>query len=274
MQSSTVSSLEALAAEVPDGALLAVPKDGSGVAMAATRELVRRGVRDLHLVCVPVGGLQADILIGAGAVKTIETSAVTLGEHGGAPRFAAAARDGSLRVLDATCPAIYAALQAGEKGIPFMPLRGIIGSDLLRHRRDWKTIDNPFDAGDPIVALPAIRPDFALFHAPLADRFGNVLVGAKRELMLMAHAAQQTLVTVEEISADNLMDDPLRAAGVLPAIYVTRIALARRGAQPLAFWDRYPEDEAELAAYAAAARTAEGFAGFLHAWLNGRRAVA
>jgi len=81
LKSDVVSSLEALAAAIPDGALLAVPKDSSGVAMSATREIVRRGARGLHLVCVPVGGLQAESLIGAGAVATIETSAVTLGER-------------------------------------------------------------------------------------------------------------------------------------------------------------------------------------------------
>jgi len=274
LESDIVSSLEALAAGIPDGALLAVPKDSSGVAMAATRELVRRGVRDLHLVCVPVGGLQADILIGAGAIATIETSAVTLGEFGSAPRFTAAVREGAIRVLDATCPAIYAALQAGEKGIPFMPLRGLIGTDLLRHRQDWKVIDNPFAEQDRIVALPGIRPDVALFHAPLADRHGNVFVGAKRELMLMAHAARQTLVTVEEIIDDDLLDDPQRAAGVLPAIYVTQVAAAKRGAWPLAFWDLHPEDEAALANYVAAASTAAGFAQFLDSWLDTRRAVA
>ena len=274
LESDVVSSLEALAAAIPDRALLAVPKDSSGVAMAATRELVRRGVRELHLVCVPVGGLQADILIGAGAVATIETSAVTLGEFGNAPRFIAAVREGAIRVLDATCPAIYAALQAGEKGIPFMPLRGLIGTDLLRHRLDWKVIDNPFAGQDRIVALPGIRPDVALFHAPLADRHGNVFVGAKRELMLMAHAARQTLVTVEEITDDNLLDDPPRAAGVLPAIYVTRVAAAKRGTWPLAFWDLYPDDEAALANYVAAAGTAAGFTQFLDSWLDTRRAVA
>src|SRR5205823_4877516 len=138
-------------------------------AMAATRELVRRGARGLHLVCVPQSGLQADLLIGAGAVRAIETSAVTLGEFGLAPRFTAAVRNGGVRVLDATCPAIHAGLLASLKGVPFMPLRGILGSDLLAQRPDWKVIDNPFAAGDAILAVPAIRPDVALFHAPLAD---------------------------------------------------------------------------------------------------------
>lgn len=265
------ASIAELAAAVPDGAKLAIPNENCGIAMAATRELVRRGARNLHLVTVPVAGLQADILIGAGCVSVIETSGVTLGEYGTGPRFAAAVREGRVRVLDATCPAIYAALQAGEKGIPFMPLRGLLGTDVLKNRREWTVIDNPFRAigvgEDPIVLLPAIRPDTALFHAPLADRQGNVFVGRKRELLTMAHAARQTLVTVEEIGEAGLFDDPALAAGVVPAIYVTRIALARRGAWPLALTDRYGADEQMLARYAELARTEQGFADFLHEWL-------
>ena len=146
-----IVSVEDLAARVADGATLAVPRDISGVSMAATRALVRRGVRDLHLVCVPTSGMQADILIGAGCVASIETSGVTLGEFGLAPRFTAAVKAGSIALEDATCPAIHAGLQAAEKGIPFMPLRGILGSDLVGRRDDWRVIDNPFaePVGDP-----------------------------------------------------------------------------------------------------------------------------
>jgi glutaconate CoA-transferase subunit A len=274
MRVGPVVSLETLAAAIPDGAMLAVPKDGSGVAMAATRELVRRGVRGLHLVCVPTGGIQADILIGAGAVSTIETSAVTLGEFGGAPRFNTAVREARLRLLDATCPAVYAALQAGEKGIPFIPLRGLIGSDVLRHRADWKVIDNPFDANDPIALLPALRPEVSLFHAPLADRHGNVFVGRNRELMIMAHASAQTLVTVEEVIDGDLLDDPARAGSTLPAIYVAHIAIAKKGSWPLALGDHYADDEEQLARYAALARTPEGFREFLQDWLQETRVTA
>ena len=225
MSATSLISLETLAASIPDGALVAVPKDTSGVAMAATRELIRRGIRKLHLVCVPTSGLQADMLIGAGAVDTIETSAVTMGEFGAAPCFVEAIRSGSIRVMDATCPAIYAALQAGEKGLPFIPLRGLIGTDVLRHRIDWKVIDNPFGENDPIVVLPAIRPDVALFHARWADRYGNVFIGREREVMLMAHAAHTTFVTVENIVDGDLLQDEARAGSVLPAIYVTGIAV-------------------------------------------------
>jgi glutaconate CoA-transferase subunit A len=261
-------SLDSLAAGIPDGCLLAVAKDSSGVAMAATPELIRRGVRDLHLVCVPTGGLQAELLIGAGAVRTLETSAVTLGEFGPAPRFVAAIRAGSLRMLDSTCPAVYAALQAGQKGLPFIPLRGLIGSDVLAQRTDWKVIDNPFAPGDPIALLPAIRPQVALFHAALADRHGNVFIGRERELLIMAQAAHRTLVTVEAITDEDLLADEARAGAVLPAIYVSAIAHAPRGAWPLGFLDRYEADDAFIARYVAAARTQEGFDGVLREWLG------
>ena len=181
-------TLDEALAPIGDGAMLAVPREGSGAAMAATRALIRRGVKNLHLVALPTSTLQADLLIGAGAIATLETSAVSLGEFGPAPRFTDAIVNGRIRMLDATCPALHAAFQAAEKGVPFMPLRGLIGSDVLKHRPDWKTIDNPFDDDDPIVLLPAIKPDITLFHAPMADRNGNVWIGRQRELVTMAHA--------------------------------------------------------------------------------------
>jgi len=276
MPTSPLCELPALAAMIPDGAKLAVPSENSGVAMAATRELIRRGVRGLHLVCVPVSGLQADIMIGAGAVSTIETSAVSLAEFGAAPRFATALRDKKVCVLESTCPAIHAALQAAQKGIPFTPLRGLIGSDVLTHRPDWKVIDNPFQTADPIVVLPAIQPDIALFHAPLADRYGNVFIGRWRELLTLAHAARQTLVTVEHITERNLLEDVERSPGVIPALYVSRIAEAERGAWPLRFGAEYAADEPAIEGYVAAARTDDGFRSWLETWLahDGVQALA
>ena len=267
MITSPLCDLASLAAMIPDGAKLAVPSDNAGVAMAATRELVRRGARGLHLVCVPIGGLQTDIMIGAGLVDTVETSAVTLGEFGSAPRFAAALQDKRVRVIDATCPAIHAALQAAQKGIPFIPLRGLLGTDVLANHPDWKVIDNPFRPGDPIVLLSAIQPDIALFHAPLADRNGNVFIGRWRELLTLAHAARRTLVTVEEVTERDLMDDPDRSPGVIPALYITAIAKAPHGAWPLCFGDYYPTDQDAVAHYVAAGRTEGGFRDWLRGWL-------
>jgi glutaconate CoA-transferase subunit A len=256
-------SLDALVQRIPDGSLIAVPADHVGVAMAATRALLRRGARDLRLLAVPTSGLQADLLIGAGAVAEIETAGVALGEAGNAPRFTAAAKAGSIAIRDATCPAIHAGLQAAEKGIPFLPLRGILGSDLAQRRPDWRVIDNPYGNADPILLLPALKPDIALFHAPRADAAGNVWIGRRRELATMAHAARLTLVTVERIQAEDLFAAEASAAGSLSSLYVGAIAEARRGAWPLSLDEHYAPDSAHLAAYAEAARREDGFRDYL-----------
>jgi len=258
-----ILSVEDLAARIPDGARIALPADYSGCAMSAVRALMRRGVRDLHIVSVPQGGFQVDMLIGAGCVARVEAAAVTLGEYGLAPRFTAAIKAGEIEMWDATCPAIHAGLQAAEKGVPFMPLRGIVGSDLLRVRPDWKVIDNPLaESGtrDPIVILPAIRPDVTLFHALKADRQGNVWIGVQRELMIMAHASRMTLVTVEQIEDSDFLRDPALAAGTIPALYVTAIAEEKNGAWPIGLDNAYRADAKALGDYTAAAATTDGFA--------------
>ncbi len=268
-----VRTLDQALAPIVDGCVLAVPRESSGVAMAATRALIRRGVKDLHLVTLPTASLQADMLIGAGCIGSLDTSGVSLGEFGPAPRFTAAVLAGAIRLRDATCPALHAQFQAAEKGVPFMPLRGLIGSDVLAHRPDWKVIDNPFGGDDPIVLLPALAPDVALFHAPLADRFGNVFIGTQRELVVMAHAAEQTVVTVEQISDGDLLRDPVHAAGTLPGFYVEAVAVAPRGAWPLPLPDHYVLDAAHLAEYAQLAATPDGFAQYLDRYVYEKAAA-
>src|SRR6185369_6633461 len=113
MTANFAATADALVADIPDGALVAAMKDTSGAPMALARAL-----------------------IGAGCVATVEGGGVSLGEYGQAPCFVRAVKSGAVRPLDTTCPAVYAALQAGEKGIPFMPLRGLIGSDILTYRSD------------------------------------------------------------------------------------------------------------------------------------------
>lgn len=254
-----------LAARIPDGALLALPPDYSFPAMEVVRGLIRKKSRNLRLLGVPVLGLCADLLIGAGCVAEVESSAVSLGEAGLAPRFSEAVEQNLIKVRDATCPAVHTALQASEKGVPFMPLRGILGSDLVRDRSDWVVVDNPMQkkGSDPILLIPAIAPDIALFHARWADEAGNVWVGRRRELATIAHAAKQTFVTYEELKAGDMLEDELLAPGVISATYISALAPAKRGAWPLGIPELYGIDDEHLAHYARAARTREGFQRYL-----------
>jgi glutaconate CoA-transferase subunit A len=237
--------------------------------MDAVRALIRRNARNLKLLGVPVLGLSADLLIGAGCVSEVHSSAVSLGEAGLAPRFSEAAERGEIRIVDYTCPAVHTALQATEKGVPFMPLRGVLGSDLTAERSDWQVAQNPFAAGqDPILLISALVPDVALFHARWADEAGNVWVGRRRELATIAHAARHTYVTVEELRPGDMLEDELLAPGVISSTYVSGVARAEHGAWPLGVADVYGIDDAHLVAYAATAKTREGFERYLdeHVW--------
>jgi len=259
-QTAFFESADDIAAQIPDGALLALPPDYSLVAMEAVRALIRRKAKGLRLLGVPILGMSADLLIGAGCVAEIETSAVSLGEAGLAPRFTHAVENGEIRVKDATCPAIHAGLLATEKGLPWMPVGGILGSDLVGQRSDWKVIDG-------VLCIPAIRPDVALFHARWADEAGNVWVGRRRELATVAHAARFSFVTYEEKKPGDMLEDELLAPGVISSIYVTAVAHAPRGAWPLGMPDAYGADDVHLSQYAKAAKTREGFQRYLDEWI-------
>jgi glutaconate CoA-transferase, subunit A len=227
--------------------------------------LIRRGVRDLHLIAVPTSGLQADLLIGAGCVRLAEAAGISLGEYGTAPCFTRAVTSGAVAIRDSSCPAIYAGLQAAEKGVPFLPLRGFLGSDVVAHHPGMTAVANPFAPGDMLLAIAAIRPDIALIHAPLADRYGNVWIGRHRSLMMMAHAARYTLATVEAITDIDLLADEKYAPATIASLYVTAVAHAPRGAWPLGMAGLYDDDADHLRAYAARAATPAGFEDYLRA---------
>jgi glutaconate CoA-transferase, subunit A len=255
-----VPSIDEIAAAVPDGALLALPPDYSLVAMQVVRALIRKKAKGLRLLGVPILGMSADLLIGAGCVAEVETSAVSLGEAGLAPRFTEAVEKNLIKVKDATCPAVHAGLQASEKGVSFMPVRGIAGSDLVKERKDW------VPQGD-VVLVPAIQPDFALFHARWADEVGNVWVGRRRELATAAHASRAALVSFEELKNGDMLEDEILAPGVISSIYVTATAHAPRGAWPLAMPGMYGVDDTHVSQYAKAAKTRDGFQRYLEEWV-------
>ncbi len=255
-----MTPVDDIAQAIPDGALLALPPDYSLVAMEVVRSLIRRKAKGLRLLGVPILGMSADLLIGAGCVSEVETSAVSLGEAGLAPRFTEAAEKGEIQVRDATCPAIHTALQAAEKGVPYMPIGGITQSDLVKQRADWRV------EGD-LVIVPALRPDVALFHARWADDAGNVWVGRRRELATVAHASRLTYVTFEEKREGDMLEDELLAPGVISSVYITKTAEARKGAWPLGVPGVYGPDDTHLSQYAKAAKTREGFQRYLDEWV-------
>lgn len=165
---------------------------------------------------------------------------------------------------------MYSMVQAGSMGAPFAAVRGLLGSDLLKHRPDFRVIENPFKPGDPVVAAPPIRPDVAVFHAACADRFGNALtLGEKRDDGMLARAARRVVVTAEQVLETELKPGP--AGTFLPAIDVDMVVRAPGGAHPAGCTGRYPFDEEHLRDYVNAAQDETSFDVYLEQYVFGPR---
>lgn len=198
MTVSPVTAWEAVAG-IPDGACVAL---GRPAALLLVEELVRQGRSGLRLVGVPTGGRAVELLIAAGCALSLESSGVDLGEDGLAPAFSGAVETGQLLMVDSSCPAMLMALQAGASGVSFTPVPGLLGTDLLARRPDFRVVDDPFRPGEQVVLVPAITPEFALLHGRRADPDGNVVIGTEYDDRLVAQAAHHVIYSVDELRED------------------------------------------------------------------------
>jgi glutaconate CoA-transferase subunit A len=218
--------------------------------MALVRELIRLGRRDLHLVG-SAHGIDVDLLVGAGAVRVVEESYVGYEQDFGlAPAYRRAAEAGTLEVRESCCYTILQQLRAAEYGIPFMPVRGILGTDIRRLHPEYAEIRCPF-TDQRLVAVPALAPDVALIHGLMADRRGNVHL--LRPLVLderFTFAARKVVVTVERVASEP---EVAEAGVVLPYFAVTAVVEAPFGAHPTSCYPHYTYDRAHLGEWVKAA---------------------
>ncbi|MCL8208499.1 MAG: hypothetical protein K6V97_10575 [Actinomycetia bacterium] len=151
-------------------------------------------------------------------------------------------------------------------GLPFIPVPGLAGSDIMRMRPDFRTLTNPYDPAETVVVVPALVPDVAVFHADRADRYGNVLTDPHETNRILAQAAEITIVTAEEIVAGPLRG-PEPGFTFVPGLYVTAVVEAPLGSHPAGCGRRYGVDAAHLREYARLARTEAGFAEYLERYV-------
>ena len=204
-----------------------------GKPVAAARALARAGKRDLELVTF-TGSLEVELLLAANALRTVVSSYVGLGPHGLARGFSAAVADGSIEDRELSEWMLVGGLRAAVMGLPFLPTRAALGSQLVEER-GFRTIVDPY-TGDELLAVPAIRPDVAFVHAWRADEEGNVQFPWPPDHLadvdlLVARAARTVVVSVEEIvAADVVAAEPERTK--LFGFEVDLLVEAPGGARP------------------------------------------
>lgn len=256
------------AALVADGAMVAL---GGGLSarlpMALVRELIRQGRRDLHLVG-SAHGVDVDLLVAAGAVGIVEESYVGFEQDLGlAPAFRQAAQSGAVEVRESCCATILAQLRAAEQGVPFLPVRGVRGSDIRRLHPEYAEVVCPF-TGQRLVAVPPLRPEVVLLHAPLGDRHGNLHLEQPYVLdERFAGASEAVVATVDRMAPTA---EVAEAGVTIPAHQVAAVTEVPFGAHPTSCYPGYAYDRDHLADYVEKAGDGDGaLAAYLERYVTG-----
>jgi glutaconate CoA-transferase, subunit A len=154
--------------------------------------------------------------------------------------------------------------------VPFVPVRGLLGTDYMRIRPDFRSVPNPYDPREEIALVPAITPDVAVFHGLAGDRFGNVITSGSTDAKLIAQAARKVIATVEQLSPENLAETP-HTGQLVPGIHMTAVAHAPSGAHPTSCRGHYGDDADHIREYMRAAASDESFRAYLDRYILGTR---
>lgn len=259
-------SIEEAAAAVKDGDTLAL----GGVTLyrrplGFVKALLgrRRRPRDLTLLSF-TGGLESDLLVGAGCVERVRSAYFGLEAFGLAPMFTQFVQSQRLEVVEETEASIVMGIRARIAGVGFLPSSAWLGTDMLRLRPDVKTVADPY-SGDELVAFPEIRCEVAVIHGLAGDSEGNVLINNNLGIDLeLVYVADTVIATVERV-VDRL---ERRTDGVIiPYPGCDMVVEAPQGAAPTSCYPLYPLSGGEFLQYTEAC-AAGRFAEYLESLLR------
>jgi glutaconate CoA-transferase subunit A len=152
-------------------------------------------------------------------------------------------------------------------GVPFLPVRGILGSAYLAVNPRFRVIPDPFSGMD-LVVVQSLTPDVTLVHAGAGDSQGNILIPRTSDWSLAITASSRVIATVEERVTGPLTDQP--EWRLIPAIFLTALVQCPGGAAPTGYPGYYAQDEAHLTLYLQSSRGAATFADYLQENVLGR----
>ena len=266
-------------------AIAELVRDGSSVALglqmeqmipfAAGHELIRQKKRDLRLIG-PISDILFDQLIGAGCVKDVVAAWVGNVMMGSAYNFRRATEQENpgtpgqkLTVFNMTNFTLALGLQAGAMGVPFLPTRTAMGSDVPKGNHFFYQIISPFEPKETLLAVRAIVPDVAVVHVQRADKQGNAHCWGNFGVMIEGvRAAKTVILSAEEIVDESVISsDPNRT--VIPGFLVSAVIECPLAAHPSPVQGYYKRDDAFFQQYHTETRTEEDFRAWARRWISG-----
>jgi glutaconate CoA-transferase subunit A len=250
---SKIRSLEEAAELVPDGATIGIGGLSMNSApMAFVRTLAKRRVKDLTLVAI-VAGMPVEWLVAAGCVRRVVSGLVSLEGFGLAPRFRAGIQAGQVEIEEYSEHMLICRLQAAAYGLPHMPTKAGLGTDVLALHPETTREERDEATGLSYVACTPLPLDFAVVHASAGDARGSIRHDPKLIWMdaEVVRAAATTIVTVERIVPEAaIRAEPWRTT--FPRFLVDAVVEAPWGAYPTSCFPEYSYDGDFFGAYAAA----------------------
>ena len=239
------------------------------IPVSAGHEIIRQQKKNLTLIG-PVSDIVFDQLIGAGCAERVIAAWVGNMMMGSAHNFRRAVEDGiphKIELIDHSNLTLATALHAARLGLPFMPTRTVLGSDLALQAH-LKEVRCPF-TDERLHAVQAIQPDVAIVHVQRAEPGGACHAWGTLGLTVdMALGAQQILVVAEEVVSEReIRRDPNRT--LFPGDFVGAVVEEPWGAHPSPVQGFYARDHDAHADYHTSTRTREGLLAWLDEWVYG-----
>jgi glutaconate CoA-transferase subunit A len=268
--SKVLSLGEAVRRHVPDGASIVL---GTAleclIPFAVAHEMIRQGRRDLELIG-PISDVCFDQLIAAGSVRRIVAAWIGNVQHGSAYAFRRALEERvprPLEIEDHSNFSIALALEAAALGVPYLPTRSLLGSDVLARNPRLRVVPCPF-TGAPLVLVPALAPDVAILHVQRADAQGNCQAWGPTGVSAAAGKASRTVIVVTEelVDSDVVRSDPNRT--LLPGFLVAAVVHLPWGAHPSPVQGYYNRDHAVYADWHRRSASAAGARAWLDEWVH------
>jgi len=227
-------------------------------------EIIRQGLGNLRVA--GQGVYELDVLLGGGLVITDQNTYIGMEVYGISNCLRREVESGRVKCVDWSNAAIAWRFKAAAMGVPFIPVRSMLGTDTLKHSAA-KVVECPF-TGDPIALLPALVLDAGLIHVHRADKFGNAQIdGISGFAFELARASKNLIISCEEIVDEEVIrSQPDRT--IIPYYLVDAVVHAPFGSHPGEMCYYYERDEAHIQDWIEASRTENGTRAYLDKYIH------
>lgn len=236
--------------------------------MSLVNEIVRQGIKNLRVA--GQGVLELDMLLAAGLVKALDITYIGLEVYGVSNCLRREVESGRVEsCVEWSNAGIAWRFKAAAMGVPFIPVRSMLGSDTLKYSAA-KVVRCPF-TGKPICLLPALILDVGLIHVHRADAYGNAEIeGISGFAAEMARASKRLIISAEEIvETEYFRQQPHRT--IIPYYLVDAVVEAPFGSHPGEMCYVYERDEAMIREWVEASKEPQTTQAYLDKYIYGVR---